>query len=427
MAALRKLAWRQGYFTRKAQGMLQFDPLSPNALRHPLYLQWTVGFVIGSIGLWMTRLTLGYVVWELTQSPALTGLTAFLILALPAVMGPFLGVWIENLNPKRVIVVVQFLNLWIYFALALIAFVGTSSVLPYLFASAAIGFVVAIWQPARLVMPTLLVPDAALGSAVAINSTLFNTARIIGPASAAWAIAFGGVTLAFFLGFVLYVIFFFAVLFLRVEPPAKSKATGSFADRFAGGLREAAKDPLILLAMAATTFSGFFVRAVVELMPAINGELIANGTAQTLGYLTSAAGIGAIFMGTVLATQRGTAAQMLGYLFVGGIVGGLAVCGMAVSASVWMLLLLSFVAGGAGTLTLIGSQASILQTAPKDFRTRIMALWGALAFGGMGIGSVASGALASLIGLPLTLSIFGLIGALGSGILWAYSKYSKVG
>ena len=73
MAALRKLAWRQGYFTRKAQGMLQFDPLSPNALRHPLYLQWTVGFVIGSIGLWMTRLTLGYVVWELTQSPALTG------------------------------------------------------------------------------------------------------------------------------------------------------------------------------------------------------------------------------------------------------------------------------------------------------------------------------------------------------------------
>mgnify|MGYP001199545871 CR=1 FL=1 len=76
--------------------MVRFDPTSSNALRHPLYVHWTIGFVIGAVGLWMTRLTLGYVVWELTQSPALTGLTAFLILAMPGILGPFLGVWIDG-------------------------------------------------------------------------------------------------------------------------------------------------------------------------------------------------------------------------------------------------------------------------------------------------------------------------------------------
>ena len=145
MAALRKLAWRPEAFLRKADVMLRFDTTSSNALRHPLYVQWTLGFMIGAIGLWMTRLTLGYVVWELTQSPALTGLTAFLILAMPGVFGPFMGVLIENLNPKRVIVAVQFMILLVYLSLAIIAALGTTAVAPYIIAAAATGFVIAIW------------------------------------------------------------------------------------------------------------------------------------------------------------------------------------------------------------------------------------------------------------------------------------------
>ena len=253
-------------------------------------------------------------VWELTQSPALTGLTAFLILAMPGILGPFFGVWIENLDPKRVIVWVQFLNLGVYLALAIIAYVGTESAVPYLIASGATGMVIAIWQPARLVLPTLLVSDHALGSAVAINSTLFNTARIIGPALAAWAIAFGGVVLAFFAGFLLYAFFFFAVLFLRTQHVKKDRPRGSFLDRLLGGIRQARAIPIVALAMAATMFSGFFGRSVVELMPAINGALITNGSAQTLGYLTSAAGAGAILMGLWLATRRSNTQQMLGVL-----------------------------------------------------------------------------------------------------------------
>ncbi len=407
--------------------MVRFDPTSSNALRHPLYVHWTIGFVIGAVGLWMTRLTLGYVVWELTQSPALTGLTAFLILAMPGILGPFLGVWIENLDPKRVIVWVQFLNLGVYLALTIIAYVGTESAVPYLVASGATGIVIAIWQPARLVMPTLLVSDHALGSAVAINSTLFNTARIIGPALAAWAIAFGGVVLAFFTGFLLYAVFFVAVLFLRTQHVKKDRPRGSFLDRLLGGIQQARAIPIVALAMAATMFSGFFGRSVIELMPAINGALIANGSAQTLGYLTSAAGAGAILMGLWLATRRSNTQQMLGYLFGGGIIGGLAVCGMAFAHSVWVLLPLSLISGAAGSLTLVGSQSTILQTAPKAFQTRIMALWGAVAFGGMGFGGVASGIIASIIGLPWTLSLFGLIGACGSAALWIHTRRQVTG
>lgn len=427
MADLRKLSWRNLRNVRKAGRMIRFDTDSANALRHPLYLQWSLGFVIGTMGLWMTRLTLGYVVWELTQSPALTGLTAFLILAMPGVLGPFMGVWIENLNPKRVIVVVQFLNLLIYLSLAVIAFIGTTSVLPYILAAGATGIVIAIWQPARLVLPTLLVQDQAISSAVAINSTLFNSARILGPALAAWAIALGDVALAFFAGFLLYGVFFFAVLFLPLKHSRKEPAKGSFFDRLSGGMQEAGKNPFVLLAMWATVFSGFFSRSVIELMPAINGELIANGNAQTLGYLTSAAGAGAIFTGMVLATRRGNAQQMLSTLFFGGIVGGVAVCGMAFVSSMWLLLPLSVLSGAAGSLTLVGSQSSILQAAPKDYRTRIMALWGALAFGGMGLGGVVSGITASLISLPPTLILFGTVGTLGSGAIWLYARQRKPG
>ena len=424
---MRKLSWWNRRNVRKAEPMIRFDTDSPNALRHPLYLQWSLGFVIGTMGLWMTRLALGYVVWELTESPALTGLTAFLILAMPGVLGPFVGVWVENLNPKRVIVVVQALNLLIYLALAIIAYLGTTSVLPYILAAGATGIVIAIWQPARLVLPTLLVTEQAISSAVAINSTLFNSARILGPAMAAWAIALGDVALAFFAGFLLYAVFFITVVLLPLQHVKKGPAQGSFFDRLSGGMQEAGKNPFVLLAMAATVFSGFFGRSVIELMPAINGELITNGNAQTLGYLTSAAGAGAIFTGMVLATRRGNAKQMLRALFFGGIVGGLAVCGMAFVGSVWLLLALSVLSGAAGSLTLVGSQSSILQAAPKDYRTRIMALWGALAFGGMGLGGVVSGITASLLTLPPTLILFGLIGTLGSGALWLYTTHRDLG
>jgi len=401
--------------------MLSTDLNSSNALRHPLFLQWILGFSVGAVGLWMTRLTLGFVVWELTESPALTGLTAFLILAMPGILGPFVGVWVENIHPKRVVVVVQAFNLALYLMLAVIAYSGTQSVVPYLLVSGATGLLVALWQPARLVMPTVLVPDVAIASAVAVNSMTFNTARIIGPAIAAWVIAWGGPPLAFLFGFVLYAIFLVAALFLRVLPKESTPSGGTFIDRLLGGFAEVAKDRLLILAMSASTFSGFFGRSIIELLPAINGQMIENGTAQSLGLVTSASGFGAIVMGAALATKRGSAQAMLGFLFFGGIVGGGAVAAMALSSSVWHLLPLTFLAGAAGSLTLIGSQASILQIAPKNFRTRIMALWGAMAFGGMGFGGVASGFIASAIGLPVTLMAFGLVGAAGSAGLWIYA------
>ena len=107
--------------------------------------------------------------------------------------------------------------------------------------------------------------------------------------------------------------------------------------------------------------------------------------------------------------------------------GGVAVCGMAFVSSTWLLLPLSVLSGAAGSLTLVGSQSSILQAAPKDYRTRIMALWGALAFGGMGLGGVVSGITASLISLPPTLILFGTVGTLGSGAIWLYARQRKPG
>lgn len=398
--------------------MFSFDPASPNALRHPLYLQWTVGFAIGSTGLWLARLALGYVVWELTQSPFLTGITAFLILALPGILGPFIGVWVENLNPKSVIMVAQVNNLLIYLVLALIAFLDTQSAIPYLIASGATGLLVAYWQPARLVMPTVLVPQHALASAVAVNSTLFNSARIIGPALAAWIIAFGSLPLAFLAGFALYLVFFISVLFLPTQWTPPERAAGGYFERFSSGLQEIRRHRLVILALAAVTFSGFFGRSIVELMPAINGALVSNSSAQTLGYLTSAAGAGAITIGMALAARRGSAQTMLGLLFFGGIFGGAAVLLMAFVTSIWLLLPVAYVSGAAGSLTVIGSQASILQTAPIAFRARIMAVWGAVAIGGMGLGGLVGGGLASMIGLSSTLIVFGGVGMVGSGLLW---------
>ncbi|MGB1156380.1 MAG: MFS transporter [Alphaproteobacteria bacterium] len=398
--------------------MFSFDPASPNALRHPLYLQWTVGFAIGSTGLWLARLALGYVVWELTQSPFLTGMTAFLILALPGILGPFIGVWVENLNPKSVIMVAQVNNLLIYLVLALIAFLDTQSAIPYLIASGATGLLVAYWQPARLVMPTVLVPQHALASAVAVNSTLFNSARIIGPALAAWIIAFGSLPLAFLAGFALYLVFFISVLFLPTQWTPPERAAGGYFERFSSGLQEIRRHRLVILALAAVTFSGFFGRSIVELMPAINGALVSNSSAQTLGYLTSAAGAGAITIGMALAARRGSAQTMLGLLFFGGIFGGAAVLLMAFVTSIWLLLPVAYVSGAAGSLTVIGSQASILQTAPIAFRARIMAVWGAVAIGGMGLGGLVGGGLASMIGLSSTLIVFGGVGMVGSGLLW---------
>lgn len=406
--------------------MFSFDTTSSNALRHPLYLQWSFGSAVGNTGLWMTRLTLGYVIWELTQSPTLTGLTAFLILALPGILSPIMGVFAESRDPRKIVLFCQIANLGVYLSLSALAFMEVASVVPYLIAAGVTGVLISVWQPARLVMPTLLVTEAAIPSAVGFNSTVFNSSRVLGPALAAGIIAVGGIGLSFLAGVLFYSVFFVTVFFLRTTFTPRPKSSESFVTRFGGGIQEALRHPAIRMTLIASTFSGFFSRSVVELMPAINGTIIEGGTAQTLGYLTSAVGGGAIIMGAILATRRHTAVQQLPSLFLGGIIAGLATLIMAFSASLILLLVLSFISGAASTMTVVGGQSSLLQTVNQDYRARIMSLWGALAFGGLGLGSVVVGGLSGSLGIPPALILFGSLGALGCLGLWlAYSRQAR--
>lgn len=402
--------------------MFSFDTSSSNALRHPLYVQWSFGSAVGNTGLWMMRLTLGYVVWELTESPTLTGLTAFLILALPGILSPFMGVFAESRDPRKIIMFCQIANLCVYLSLSVLAFMQVTSVVPYMIAAGATGLLIAVWQPARLVMPTILVTEAAIPSAVGFNSTVFNSSRVLGPAIAAWIIAVGGIGLSFLAGALFYSVFFIAVFFLRTEHEPRPKSGESFVARLGGGVREAARHPAIVMTLVASTFSGFFSRSIVELMPAINGTMVTGGTAQTLGYLTSAAGGGAIVMGAILATRRSARGQQLSSLFVGGIIAGVATFIMAFATSIYVMLALSFVSGAASTMTVVGGQASLLQMVNKEFRARIMSLWGALAFGGLGLGSVVVGGLGGSLGLPFALILFGCVGAVGCLALWAFAR-----
>lgn len=384
------------------------------ALRHRNYRLFFGGQGISLIGTWMTRVATGWLVYRLTGSAFLLGLVSFASQIPILLLGPFAGVWVDRLNRHRVLVITQILSMLESFALAGLALMHIITVPEIIWLNLFQGAVNSFDMPARQAFVIEMVEEPGdLGNAIALNSSLVNAARLIGPSVAGLIIAAVGEGYCFLIDGISYIAVIASLLAMTIVPRLKERKHESVLAELREGwdyVRGFRPIWSILLLLALISLVGMPYTA---LMPIFAGKIL-HGGANTLGFLMAAIGVGALIGAIALAARKTVLG--LGRLIpitCAGFGAGL----IAFSSSRWFWLsMLMLVGTGYCFMQEMAASNTILQTIVEDKkRGRVMSFY-AMAFQGVApFGSLMAGAAAARIGAPETLMIGGGICIVGAG------------
>ncbi len=393
-------------------------PTMLRALQYRNYRLFFSGQSISLIGTWMTRLATSWLVWRLTHSVEMLGLIGFAGQVPTFLFATVAGVWVDRLNRHRLLITTQILAMLQSFVLAALVLSGTIRVWEIFALQVFQGIVNAFDMPTRQSLLVDLIENRAdLPNAVALNSSMVNAARLIGPSLAGLLIAWVGEGWCFFADGVSYlaVIGTLLAMQLALHPPvAKGKR---LLHDLRDGLRYAYDfTPIraILLLLALMGLAGIPYRV---LMPVIASETL-RGNAHTLGFLMGAMGIGA-FIGALFLAAR-TSVLGLGRLIpLAVVIFGASLIGIGMSH--WFLLsLLIMVFMGVGFMVHLAASNTLIQTLVREeMRGRVMALYTTAFLGIATFGSLLAGGVAGIIGAPQTLMGGGALCILGAA-MFAY-------
>jgi MFS family permease len=378
------------------------------ALRWRNYRLLFLGQAVSLTGSWMQQLAMSWLVYRLTGSAFYLGLVAFAAQLPAAVIAPFAGVLADRWDRLRIVTWTQVLGMLQATALAALVLADWVQVWHIVALAALQGVVMGLDIPARQALFVDLVEGDRedLASAIALNSSLFNAARLLGPSLAGFLIATVGEGPVFAINAVSYIGVLGALLAMRLNRFPAAPGDRSVLEwlregfTYAAGFRPARS---LLLVLAAVSLVGM---PYVVLLP-VFAETILGGGPRTLGLLMSAAGLGALSGALWLAARpsiRGLSQVIVG----AGVLFGAALTVFALSPTLLLSLPL-LVAVGAGMMVLAAAINTVLQTlVPPGLRGRIMSLY-TVAFMGMGtVGSLLGGWLATVIGAPATVALGGL-------------------
>ncbi len=388
------------------------------ALRHRNFRLFLGGQAISVTGTWMQQVGLGWLVYRLTRSALMLGLVGFASQIPSLFIAPFTGVWVDRWSRHRIVIGTQVLSMLQALTLALLVLTGVIRVWHVLVLGAFLGLVNAVDIPARQAFLVQMVGGREdLANAIALNSSTFNAARLVGPSIAGFLIARLGEGIVFLLNGVSYVAVILALLAMKIPPPAAAPGRGSSAWRtlMEGIGYVAASAPirtiLFLLGLVSLVGVPFTV-----LMPVFAAEVL-HGGAHTLGFLMGAIGVGALAGALSLAARK--TVRGLGRLIgVGVAVFGASLVAFSLSRDLRLSLVLLFLCGY-GMMVHTASSNTILQTIVEDDkRGRVMSFYAAAFMGTLPLGSLFAGALAGRIGATRTVLIGGL-GCLAAAVAFA--------
>jgi MFS family permease len=386
-------------------------------LQHRNYRLFFSGQSISLIGTWMTRIATSWLVYRLSHSAFLLGIVGFAGQIPTFIFAPFAGVWVDRLNRHRVLVVTQVLSMLQSFALAYLALKGIITVPEIILLSAFQGLINAFDMPARQAFVVQMVENKQnLGNAIALNSSMVNMARLIGPSLAGIIIAAVGEGYCFLIDGISYIAVIISLTAMRALPPQIVSGGKSVLHELHEGWKYVTHFPpvrsiLLLLMMVSLVGMPYTV-----LMPIFAGHILGGGP-HTLGFLMGASGVGALVGAATLASRKSVVG--LGKMIpIAATTFGAGLIAFSLSHWLWLSLLLMLVTGF-GMMVNMASSNTILQTiAPDERRGRVMSYY-TMAFVGMApFGSLLAGTLAARIGAPATLFIGG-IGCVAGGLWFA--------
>ncbi|MEO7218394.1 MAG: MFS transporter [Gemmatimonadaceae bacterium] len=393
------------------------------ALNSRNYRLFFSGQTVSLVGTWITRIATSWLVYRLTGSAFLLGLVAFCGQIPTLIITPFSGVLIDRWNRHTVLIVTQVLSMLQSLALAVLAFAGVITVTEILLLQLLQGCINAFDTPARQAFVVELVEDRnLLSNAIALNSTMVNASRIIGPSMGGIIIALAGEGWCFMIDAISYIAVIASLLAMHITVAPREPRTTRVLEELRIGLRYIRgslpiRTSLILLAIVSMMSMPYTV-----LMPAIATQTL-HGGAHTLGFLMTASGAGAL-VGALYLASRVSVIGLEDVSAAATITFGIGLIGFALSRNLWLSLAILPVVG-AGFMVQMASINTIIQTLVEErLRGRVMAFYVMAFLGTAPIGSLLAGIVAARIGSEYTI-LFGGSVSIAIGI-WFASRLPKL-
>lgn len=388
------------------------------ALEHRNYRLFFAGQSISLIGAWLTRVATSWLVYRLTGSAWVLGIVGFAGQFPTFLLAPIAGVWVDRWNRHRVLVVTQVLAALQSGLLAYLALRGIITIPHVIALSIVQGVINALDMPARqsFVVDMIGSRREDLPNAIALNSSMFNGARLIGPSIAGILIAWVGEGWCFFIDAVSYLAVIASLLMMRVAVAKRPRQAGTLMREIREGFRYVAGfAPIraVLLLLALVSLLGFPYTVLMPIMAA----RVLHGGPHTLGFLMAASGVGAL-AGALYLASRSSVLGLGGLIARSAAAFGLGLVLFSLSRNLWLSMALMAVCGLAMILQMAASNTVLQTLVDDDKRGRVMSFYSMAFFGTAPLGSLFAGAVATWIGAPGTILVGGaacVLAALGFG------------
>jgi MFS family permease len=385
------------------------------ALSHRNYRLYFAGQGTSVVGTWITRVATSWLVWRLTHSAILLGVVSFSGQVPTFLLSPFAGVWVDRLDRYRVLFVTQALSMLESFALAALALTGVIKVWHIIALQLFQGCINAFDMPSRQTFLIQIVEDRAdLPNAIALNSSMVNGARLLGPAVAGLLIAAVGEGWCFLVDGVSYLAVIASLWAMRLPRKEFATRTTRVLEELRAGIHyviEFTPIRAVLMLLALMSLMGMPYNV---LMPMIATNVL-HGGPHTYGFLMGAGGTGAL-TGALYLASRKTVLGLGRIIVAAAALFGASLVAFSLSRTLPLSLALLFFVG-LGFMVQTAASNTILQSLVREeMRGRVMAFYTMAFMGTTPFGSLMAGALASRIGAPRTIALGGSICVIGAAI-----------
>lgn len=387
------------------------------AFRHRSFRLFMFGQGVSQIGTWLQLIATSWLVYKLSNSAFLLGLATFALQIPFLLLSPLAAVWIDKLPKRRVLFCTQAVALLQSTTMFVLVAMGHIEAWHLIVGNLVLGLANAFDGPGRQSFLIEMVEGKDdLPNAIALNSTIMNGARFVGPMVGGAVIAAFGETWGFGLNAISYLAVLAALTVIRVKPRAPERGTDAWLTQFTAGFRWAfgflpTRCALLLLAL-----TSFFTQPYQSLMPYF-AKSVFQGDSHTLGLLLSAAGFGAV-TGMVYLATRSSVRGLFTLLPSAAGACGLSLLAFSYCTSLWAALPLVYVIG-AGMMLTAASTNTLLQSMVEDrLRARVAAIY-IMSFLGMSpLGALAAGWVSQFAGPPATLGLGGGLAVAGALLYW---------
>ena len=382
------------------------------ALKYRNFQLFFAGQLISLIGTWMQNTAQLWLVYRLTNSAALLGIFGF-VSQIPVLFFSSLGGYVgDRYNRQRGVIWTQTAAMILAFILAALTLPGVIRVWEIVLIAFLAGIVNAFDIPIRQAFLVQMVGRPDLPNAIALNSSIFNGARVVGPAIAGFAIGWLGEGWCFFLNGVSFLAVIVALLMMRIERVDKPYTEGSPLQKFIEGFRFAMGDRPIRSALLLMSLMSMFGLQYAVFMPVFARDVL-HGGPKMLGLLMTFAGVGAV-IGALHFASRIDEKGLLEWIAATSAICAVGLILFSQSRVLWLSAVTLVAVGFAATSQLASTNTTVQSRVPDELRSRVMAVYATMFMGVQPVGALIAGGVAKRIGAPYALTAFGTICLLGS-------------